>query len=75
MGPIGPTGDIPPARSALTARLILAGFGFVVCTVGVILFWRANVPPALTAALGALAVVALVDIVVVGRRKYHGERG
>jgi hypothetical protein len=75
MGSMGPMGDIPPARSALTVRIVLATFGFMVCAIGAIMFKRAGVPPALTAALGALAVVALVDIVVVARRKYHGERG
>lgn len=72
---MGSMDDLPPARSALTVRLVLAGFGFVVCAVGAIMFERAGVPPALTAGLGALAVVALVDIVVVARRKFHGERG
>jgi hypothetical protein len=70
-----PTGETPPPRSALTARLVLAGFGFVVCTVGAIIFARAKLPPAFTIALIALAVIAIIDIVVVGRRKLHGERG
>ncbi|HLZ37130.1 MAG TPA: hypothetical protein VKP64_05080 [Mycobacteriales bacterium] len=55
-------------RSALTLRLALAGFGVVVCALAAWVFVVVHAPvPA--------AVVALVDLVVVARRKRHGEPG
>lgn len=57
------------ARSALNLRLVLAAFGAVVCLVLGVLALDAflSVLPALV--LFALAVVALVDLVVVHRRR------
>jgi len=63
------------ARSALTLRLVLAAFGLVVCTVLGVLALGADVPSALPVVLFVLAAVALVDLVVVARRKAHGEPG
>jgi hypothetical protein len=66
----------PPARSALTLRLILAVFGLVVCVAGGILLLNvAAVPVALPVVLFAFAAVAAVDIVVILRRKARGEPG
>jgi hypothetical protein len=66
----------PPARSALTLRLVLAVFGLVVCTVGGIVLLAADpVPVALPVVLFVLAAIALVDIVVILRRKSRGEPG
>jgi Flp pilus assembly protein TadB len=54
-------------RSALNLRLALATFGLVVCTAfAVAAFWVGI--PVLGAVLVLLAVVAVVDLVVVGRR-------
>lgn len=58
----------PPAYSALNLRLVLAAFGVVVCTGGAIAFavvgaWAATV------LLALLGVIALVDLVVVARRR------
>jgi hypothetical protein len=69
-------GGAPPARSALTLRLVLAAFGLVFCagaawfafSLGPELRWLAVV-------LVVLAVAALVDLVWVGYRKYRGEPG
>ncbi len=71
-----PIGAQPPGRrgtadqpySALNLRLVLAIFGFVVCTALAVLLWRwgYEVPAWL---LGAWALVAVVDIVVVQRRR------
>jgi hypothetical protein len=71
--PIGPQ---PPGRrgtvgepySALNLRLVLAAFGFVVCTILAIVLWRQGwtVPGWL---LAAWAVVAVVDMVVVQLRR------
>jgi hypothetical protein len=65
----------PPARSALTLRLLLASFGLVVCVAGGILFLRVGAPVWIAVALFVLAGVALVDIAVVARRKARGEPG
>ena len=65
----------PPARSALTLRLILATFGLVVCVAGGIVFLLAGLPVWTAVVLFVLAAVALVDLVVVARRKARGEPG
>jgi Family of unknown function (DUF6343) len=64
-----------PARSALTLRLVLAVFGLVVCVAGG-LGWLATDLPAWPGwALLVLGAIALVDIVVILRRKARGEPG
>ncbi|MCZ2818441.1 DUF6343 family protein [Modestobacter sp. VKM Ac-2984] len=63
------------ARSALTLRLALATFGLVVCAVLAVLAFLADVPLVLPIAVTVLAVIALVDLVVVARRKLRGEPG
>ena len=56
------------ARSALNLRLVLAAFGAVVCTLlGVLALDPLGVGPALV--LFLLAAVAVVDLVVVQRRR------
>jgi hypothetical protein len=66
----------PPARSALTLRLVLAIFGLVVCVVGgVVLLAVDAVPVALPIVLFVFAAVAAVDIGVIVRRKARGEPG
>ena len=74
--PSMPIGAQPPGRrgtagspySPLNLRLVLAAFGFVVCTVLAVLLWRAGwiVPGWL---LAGWAVVALIDLVVVQLRR------
>ena len=64
----------PPARSALTLRLVLAVFGLVVCTAGGIGFLAAGMA-VWAVVLLVLAAIALVDIVVIVRRKARGEPG
>jgi membrane protein implicated in regulation of membrane protease activity len=71
-----PIGAQPPGRkgtfdtpySALNLRLLLAAFGFVVCTVLGVLSWRAGWrwPAAL---LALWAVAAAVDLVVIQLRR------
>ena len=71
-----PIGAQPPGRrgtsdqpySALNLRLILAAFGFVVCTVLAVLLWRRGYPVAAWI-LAAWALVAVVDGVVVQLRR------
>jgi len=58
----------PETRSALNLRLVLAAFGAVVCLVlGVLVLQVFGIAPALL--LFVLAAVAVVDLVVVQRRR------
>ncbi|MPV35903.1 DUF6343 family protein [Georgenia subflava] len=73
--PTSGIGGAPPARSALTLRLVLAIFGLVA---GVLLaLWasRVDAPTILVVVPAVMAVTAAVDIVVVARRKRRGEPG
>jgi len=65
----------PPARSALTLRLVLAIFGLVVCIAGGVGWLATSLPAWPAVVLLVLGVVALVDIVVILRRKARGEPG
>lgn len=76
--PPGRRGTVDQPYSPLNLRLVLAVFGFVVCTVLAVWLWRQGheVPAWL---LGAWALVAVVDIVVVqlrrrARRRAEGGR-
>ena len=64
-----------PARSALTLRAVLATFGLVVCGVGAVLLATADAPVWMVGVAALLALVALVDLAVVLRRKARGEPG
>lgn len=68
-------GGAPPARSTLTLRIVLAGFGLVACAVAAWLLADAGAPTPAVVAFVVLAAVALVDLVVVARRKLRGEPG
>jgi hypothetical protein len=59
----------------LTLRLVLAAFGLIVCIGAAIAFAVLDVPTVYVALAIVLAVVAAIDIVVVTRRKLHGEPG
>ena len=65
----------PPAQSALTLRLVLAVFGLMVCVAGGIVFLAAGLPVWAAVVLFVLGAVALVDLVVIVRRKARGEPG
>ena len=67
-------GGAANARSALTLRLVLAGFGLVLCVVLGVLALSSDAP-VFAVVLFVLAAAALVDLVVVARRKRHGEPG
>jgi membrane protein implicated in regulation of membrane protease activity len=73
--PTAGLGGAAPAQSALTLRLVLAAFGLVVCVAGGVLFLVLDLPVAFAVVLFVLAAVALVDLVVVIRRKRRGEPG
>jgi len=65
----------PPAQSALTLRAVLAVFGLLVCVAGGIVFLVVGLPGWAAVVLFVLGAVALVDLVVIGRRKRRGEPG
>jgi hypothetical protein len=65
----------PPARSALTLRLVLAIFGVVVCVAGAWALAWAEAGAIWVVLCALLAVVALVDVGVILWRKARGEPG
>lgn len=67
-------GGSTPARSALTLRAVLAGFGLVFCAVAAVLTLRAGLV-AFGLVFAMLAAVALVDLGWVIYRKRRGEPG
>jgi hypothetical protein len=73
--PTAGLGGAPPAQSALTLRLILAVFGLIVCVAGGVALLLFHVPAFLPVLLFVLAMVALIDMVVIVRRKARGEPG
>ena len=75
--PPGRRGTIDKPYSALNLRLVLAAFGFVVCTVLALLLFRAGWPVPGWLLL-AWAAVALIDMIVVQlrrRARRRAERG
>lgn len=68
-------GGAPPARSALTLRLILAGFGLVICALGAAAFVVVTSQPVIAGVFAFFAAVAAADLIVVARRKRRGEPG
>jgi hypothetical protein len=73
--PAAGIGGAPPARSALTLRLVLATFGLLLCAAGAAAFLIVVSVPVIAAVLALLAAIAAADLVVVARRKLHGEPG
>ena len=73
--PFAGIGGAAGARSALTLRIVLATFGLVVCATGAVALWVADVPAAFPVIAALFALVALVDLAVVIRRKLNGEPG
>lgn len=67
----GGIGGAAPAQSALTLRLVLASFGFVACVACAVTFAVLDIPAG-AVVLGLLALVAIVDIAVVQRRRRRG---
>jgi hypothetical protein len=70
------TGSEPAtALSALTFRLVLASIGLVLWGGGAVLLALRGAPALLIVVAAVGAVVALVDLVVIARRKARGEPG
>lgn len=63
---VSPTGERP--QSALNLRIALAIFGLVVCGVFAALAAATDLP-VLAAVMGVLALIAVIDLVVVIRRR------
>jgi hypothetical protein len=64
----GPRGSFDHPQSALTLRLVLAGFGVVFCgALALVAAWQGMLGWAWL--LGALAVIALVDLIVIQYRR------
>lgn len=73
--PTAGIGGAAPARSALTVRLILAGFGVVVFALGALASAAVAGRSGFAVVLAVLAAVAAIDFVVVVHRKRRGEPG
>lgn len=74
--PMAGVGGAPYARSALTLRLWLAGFGLVFCAgAAVVLFLTVPELAWFAWVLVVLAVIAAVDFAWVAHRKHRGEPG
>jgi hypothetical protein len=73
--PTAGLGGAPPAQSALTLRLVLALFGLVVSVAGGLGWLATDLPAWPAVVLFVLGAIALVDIVVILRRKARGEPG
>ncbi|WP_189059032.1 DUF6343 family protein [Longimycelium tulufanense] len=67
-------GGAPPALSALTLRLWLAGIGVVVWTLAAIFAYTLGIRW-LAVIMAVLAVVGIVDFAWVSHRKRRGEPG
>jgi hypothetical protein len=72
--PLRGIGGAPPAYSALTLRLVLACFGVIFCVGAAIAAALARLT-VLTVVMFMGAVVAVVDIAVIIRRRRRGEPG
>lgn len=72
--PTAGVGGAPPARSALTLRALLAGFGVLVSVVGAVLAAQAGLGW-FAVLLVVIAVVALADLAWILYRKTRGEPG
>jgi hypothetical protein len=67
--PTAGIGGSPPAASALTLRVWLASGALAVCVAGVVLSAVVGGPAVLVALLAVVAVTAIVDLIVIARRR------
>jgi Family of unknown function (DUF6343) len=72
--PLAGIGGAPPARSALTLRMWLAGFGLVFCAAAAAVIGYLG-SAVWAAVLGVIAAIAAVNLAWVARRKRGGEPG
>lgn len=64
-----------PALSPLTLRFRLALWGLVTSLIGVVVFGVVVEQAPIAVAFGVVALTALVDLVVIQRRRHRGEPG
>lgn len=64
-----------PALSPLTLRLRLAAWGLVMALIGVVVFTAVTEEAPIAVAFGIVAATALVDVLVIQRRRHQGEPG
>ena len=63
------------ALSPLTLRLRLATWGLVMSLIGVVVSTAVTEEAAIAIAFGLVAATALVDVLVIQRRRHQGEAG
>ena len=68
-------GGYPPARSALTLRIVLASFGLIVLCAALIALLVRSGPLWLVGVVAVLLIVTVADLMIVIRRKAGGEPG
>jgi hypothetical protein len=73
--PTAGLGGAAPARSALTLRLVLAAFGALFCVLAGLGWLATDLPSWPAVVLLVLGAIAVVDLVVIARRKARGEPG
>jgi hypothetical protein len=73
--PTAGIGGAPPAASALTLRLLLAGGALAGCVVGIVLIAGFGGSIVLVVVLAVVALTAIVDLAVIVGRKRRGEPG
>jgi hypothetical protein len=73
--PLAGIGGAAPAQSALTLRLVLASVGLLFSVGGAVALTRIGAPTWIVVLLALVAATAVVDLVVLVRRKRRGESG
>jgi hypothetical protein len=73
--PTAGIGGAPPAASALTLRLLLAGLALVCSVAGIVLLVFFGGSVALIVILALLALTAIADVLIIVARKRRGEPG
>lgn len=68
-------GGAAPARSALTLRLVLASLGFLLGVGLAVWAYVVNAPTMFIVLPAVIAAIAVINIIVVARRKARGEPG
>lgn len=68
-------GSTSPRLSPLTLRLRLAAWGLLMSLIGVVVFTAVTEQASIALAFGIVAATALVDVLVIQRRRHQGEPG
>jgi hypothetical protein len=73
--PTAGVGGAPPAASALTLRLLLAGIALACCVAGIVLDVVLDGPAVLAIVLIIVALTTVVDGCVIVTRRHRGDPG